>query len=42
MLQYWWEPKEPLQIAFWSMSGFNLLLIVIVVIFCILWRNAKR
>lgn len=40
--EYWWEPKEPLQIAFWSMSGFNLLLIVIVVIFCILWRNAKR
>ncbi|XP_073992685.1 carboxyl ester lipase-like protein Gli isoform X2 [Rhodnius prolixus] len=39
--EFWWEPKEPLQIAFWSMSGTCLLLIVIVVIFCILWRNAK-
>ncbi|CAA9995114.1 unnamed protein product [Nesidiocoris tenuis] len=39
---YWWQPKEPLQIAFWTMSGTNLLLIVVVVIFCILWRNAKR
>uniref|UniRef100_A0A146M8W7 Neuroligin-4, X-linked n=2 Tax=Lygus hesperus TaxID=30085 RepID=A0A146M8W7_LYGHE len=40
--EYWWEPKEPLQIAFWTMSGTNLLLVVVVVIFCILWRNAKR
>ncbi|KAL1123267.1 hypothetical protein AAG570_002353 [Ranatra chinensis] len=40
--EFWWEPKEPLQIAFWTVSGTNLLLIVLVVIFCILWRNAKR
>lgn len=40
--EFWWEPKEPLQIAFWSVSGACLLLIVIVVICCILWRNAKR
>ncbi|XP_046672801.1 neuroligin-2 isoform X2 [Homalodisca vitripennis] len=40
--EYWWEPKAPLQIAFWSMSTINLLLIVMVFIFCILWRNAKR
>ncbi|XP_068085418.1 cholinesterase isoform X2 [Anabrus simplex] len=40
--EFWWEPKEPLQIAFWSVSGACLLLIVLVVICCILWRNAKR
>lgn len=40
--EFWWEPKEPLQIAFWSMSAACLLLIVLVVICCILWRNAKR
>ncbi|XP_058446589.1 acetylcholinesterase isoform X1 [Malaya genurostris] len=40
--EFWWEPKEPLQIAFWSMSVACMLLIVIVVICCILWRNAKR
>jgi neuroligin len=40
--QYWWEPNEPLQIAFWSVSGTCLLLIVIVFICCMLWRNARR
>ncbi|KAG8232919.1 hypothetical protein J437_LFUL011028 [Ladona fulva] len=40
--EYWWEPNEPLQIAFWSMSGACLILIVIVVVCCILWSNAKR
>ncbi|XP_037823813.1 neuroligin-like protein glit-1 [Lucilia sericata] len=40
--EYWWEPKEPLQIAFWSMSVACLFLIVLVVICCIMWRNAKR
>ncbi|XP_026472654.1 acetylcholinesterase-like [Ctenocephalides felis] len=40
--EYWWEPKEPLQIAFWSMSAACLLLFVMVVVCCILWRNAKR
>ncbi|XP_023713825.1 cholinesterase isoform X1 [Cryptotermes secundus] len=40
--EYWWEPKEPLQIAFWSVTSACLLLIVLVVICCILWRNAKR
>nr|CAD7454821.1 unnamed protein product [Timema tahoe] len=40
--EFWWEPKQPLQIAFWSISGLCLLLVVAVVIFCILWRNAKR
>ncbi|XP_075229827.1 carboxyl ester lipase-like protein Gli isoform X2 [Lycorma delicatula] len=40
--EFWWEPKEPLQIAFWSVSTMCLLLIVVVVICCILWRNAKR
>ncbi|XP_063220392.1 neuroligin-2 [Bacillus rossius redtenbacheri] len=40
--EYWWEPKEPLQIAFWSISALCLLLLVAVVIFCILWRNAQR
>ncbi|KAL0268985.1 UNVERIFIED_CONTAM: hypothetical protein PYX00_010741 [Menopon gallinae] len=39
---YWWEPKEPLQIAFWSISGVCLLLSVALVMCCILWRNAKR
>lgn len=40
--EFWWEPREPLQIAFWSVSGACLLLIVVVVVCCILWRNAKR
>ncbi|XP_055594157.1 acetylcholinesterase isoform X2 [Uranotaenia lowii] len=40
--EFWWEPKEPLQIAFWSMSAACLFLLVLVVICCILWRNAKR
>lgn len=40
--EFWWEPREPLQIAFWSMSVACLFLIVLVVICCILWRNAKR
>lgn len=40
--EFWWEPTEPFQIAFWSMSGFCLLLIVLLVVSCMLWRNAKR
>ncbi|XP_067622001.1 neuroligin-like protein glit-1 [Eurosta solidaginis] len=40
--EFWWEPKEPLQIAFWTMSVACLFLIVLVVICCIMWRNAKR
>lgn len=42
LLQYWWEPKQPLQIAFWSVSTACLLLIVLSVVCCMLWRNAKR
>nr|XP_023029317.1 cholinesterase [Leptinotarsa decemlineata] len=40
--EFWWEPRAPLQIAFWSVSGFCLLLIVLLVVCCMLWRNAKR
>ncbi|EFN72939.1 Neuroligin-4, X-linked [Camponotus floridanus] len=40
--EYWWEPKQPLQIAFWSMSTACLLLLVLSVVCCMLWRNAKR
>lgn len=40
--EFWWEPKEPLQIAFWSMSATCLFLIVLLFICCIMWRNAKR
>ncbi|XP_056646236.1 neuroligin-like protein glit-1 isoform X1 [Diorhabda sublineata] len=40
--EFWWEPRAPLQIAFWSISGICLLLIVLLVICCMLWRNAKR
>ncbi|XP_066246935.1 cholinesterase isoform X1 [Euwallacea similis] len=40
--EFWWEPRAPLQIAFWTMSGFCLLLIVLLVLCCMLWRNAKR
>ncbi|XP_078046974.1 carboxyl ester lipase-like protein Gli isoform X2 [Augochlora pura] len=39
--EYWWEPKQPLQIAFWSVSTACLLLIVLSVVCCMLWRNAK-
>ncbi|XP_044256720.1 neuroligin-4, Y-linked [Tribolium madens] len=40
--EYWWEPRAPLQIAFWSMSAACLLLVVLLVVCCMLWRNAKR
>lgn len=40
--EYWWEPKQPLQIAFWSVSCACLVLIVLLVVCCMLWRNAKR
>ncbi|KAI5636712.1 carboxylesterase family domain-containing protein [Phthorimaea operculella] len=40
--EYWWEPKQPLQIAFWSVSSACLLLLVLLVVLCMLWRNAKR
>ncbi|XP_014205534.1 acetylcholinesterase isoform X2 [Copidosoma floridanum] len=39
--EYWWEPTQPMQIAFWSMSTACLLLIVMSVVCCMLWRNAK-
>ena len=40
--EFWWEPDSPLQVAFWSVNSICLLLLVLVVIFCLLWRNAKR
>lgn len=40
--EFWWEPKEPLQIAFWTMTTGCLLSIILVIICCIMWRNAKR
>lgn len=40
--EFWWEPKEPLQIAFWSVSAMCMVLLVLVVMCCIMWRNAKR
>ncbi|XP_044741551.1 neuroligin-4, X-linked isoform X2 [Chrysoperla carnea] len=40
--EIWWEPKQPLQIAFWSVSATCLLLVVMVVVCCMLWRSAKR
>lgn len=40
--EFWWEPGEPVQIALWTMSAICLFLLVLVVICCILWRNAKR
>ncbi|CAH2253859.1 jg22183 [Pararge aegeria aegeria] len=39
---FWWEPQQPLQIAFWSVSSACILLIVLLVVLCMLWRNAKR
>lgn len=40
--EYWLEAKEQLQIAFWSLSTACLFLIVLSVVCCMLWRNAKR
>ncbi|KAL7299965.1 hypothetical protein TKK_0007281 [Trichogramma kaykai] len=40
--EFWWEPTQPLQIAFWSMTSACLLLIVMAAVCCMLWRNAKR
>ena len=39
--EFWWEPDSPLQIAFWSMSSVSLFLLVMVVVCCLLWRNAR-
>lgn len=40
--EYWWEPSEPLQVAFWTVSGVCLILIVALVACCLLWRTAKK
>ncbi len=40
--QFWWEPDSPLQIAFWSVCSACLALVVLVVVCCLLWRNAER
>ncbi|XP_065165136.1 neuroligin-2 isoform X3 [Atheta coriaria] len=40
--EFWYEPSTPLQVAFWSMSTVCLFLVVLLVICCMLWRNAKR
>lgn len=40
--EFWWEPRAPLQIAFWGMAGFCLLLIVLLVLCGLLLRNSKR
>ncbi|XP_017782173.1 PREDICTED: neuroligin-4, Y-linked isoform X2 [Nicrophorus vespilloides] len=40
--EFWYEPSTPLQIAFWSMSTACLFLVVLLVVCCMLWRNAKR
>lgn len=40
--EFWWEPESPLQIAFWSINVVCLFLCVLVVVCCLLWRNAKR
>ena len=40
--EFWWEPNSPLQVAFWSMNSVSLFLLVMVVVCCLLWRNAKR
>lgn len=40
--EFWWEPTQPLQIAFWTVSVACLLLLVLLVFCCMLWRNAKR
>ncbi|KAF0313426.1 Neuroligin-3 [Amphibalanus amphitrite] len=40
--EFWWEPQEPLQIAFWSVTALAFLLLVIVGICCCLWQGAKK
>ncbi|KAI5750278.1 hypothetical protein M8J76_014309 [Diaphorina citri] len=40
--EYWWEPRTPIQVAFWSVSTLCMVLLAAVVIFCILWQTAKR
>ncbi|KAL5236265.1 hypothetical protein ACI65C_003675 [Semiaphis heraclei] len=40
--EFWWEPKTPIQVAFWGLSGLNMILIALTVILCILWCNAKK
>ncbi|XP_037079345.1 neuroligin-3-like [Pollicipes pollicipes] len=40
--EFWWEPREPLQIAFWSVTSLAFLLLVIVGICCCLWQGAKK
>ncbi|XP_065568432.1 neuroligin-4, Y-linked-like [Artemia franciscana] len=40
--EYWWEPRSPVQIAFWSATGASLVLLVLTVATCCLWRGAAR
>ncbi|VVC28961.1 Carboxylesterase type B, conserved site,Carboxylesterase, type B,Alpha/Beta hydrolase fold [Cinara cedri] len=40
--EFWWEPKTPIQVAFWSLSGLNMILVALTVMLCILWCNAKK
>ena len=41
-MEFWWELESTIQYAFWTMSSVSLFLLVMVVICCLLWRNAKR
>jgi len=40
--EFWWEPKEPLQIAFWSVTALAFAMLFVVCLFCCLWQNNKR
>ncbi|KAK6618095.1 hypothetical protein RUM44_002537 [Polyplax serrata] len=39
---FWWDAREELQIAFWSIISLSVLLIILVLTCCVLWRRAKR
>ncbi|XP_065332754.1 neuroligin-like protein glit-1 isoform X2 [Cloeon dipterum] len=38
--EFWWEPNQPIQVAFWSITSICVLLLVIIFICCVLWRKA--
>lgn len=42
VMQYWWEPNTPISVAFWSICGICVILVILAIFICCLWRGAKR
>ncbi|EFX72170.1 hypothetical protein DAPPUDRAFT_308571 [Daphnia pulex] len=40
--EYWWEPNTPISVAFWSIAGVCVILLMAAILCCCLWRGAKK